>query len=165
MNSYRIGEETFQVELRKAGEGWSLHVDGHEVLPGVAFTRAGGGELAVRAGDSVIRAFVHREGDEFYCHVGGETYRISAFDPMSEAGPGGHGAGEAERILTAPMPGKVVKVLVKAGDEVRRGGKLMVIESMKMETEIVAPADGKVKKVGFAEGGSFKEGELLVEIE
>ncbi|MBI4350207.1 MAG: biotin/lipoyl-binding protein [Elusimicrobia bacterium] len=63
------------------------------------------------------------------------------------------------------MPGKVVKVLVKPGDEVKRGAKLLIIESMKMETEISAPRDGKVSAVKYGEGGVFGEGEVLVELE
>mgnify|MGYP001575447399 FL=1 len=63
------------------------------------------------------------------------------------------------------MPGKVVKVLVKAGDAVKRGAKLMIIESMKMETEIAAPGDGVISAVKYGEGEVFREGEVLVEID
>ena len=119
----------------------------------------------MRLGNSVLPAFVHREENEFYCNVGGETYRISAFDPViGAAASGAHTPDSADKTLIAPMPGKVVKMFVKAGDEVKRGTRLMVIESMKMETEIVAPSDGTVKKIVYGEGDPFGEGESLIEI-
>jgi 3-methylcrotonyl-CoA carboxylase alpha subunit len=65
--------------------------------------------------------------------------------------------------LTAPMPGRVIAVLVKAGDRVSRGAPLIVMEAMKMEHTITAPADSVVDKILCADGDQVKEGvELLV---
>ena len=159
MNLYTIGEEKFEVEFKKDG----VLVNGKEAAKSVVFEQLPGEGLLVKLGDSVLPAFVHREGDVFFCWVAGETYKICALDQDSPQDPSRHEAGE--KALIAPMPGKVVKVLVKAGDRVKRGAKLMIIESMKMETEISAPADGKVAAVKYGEGEVFKEGEVLVEID
>lgn len=164
MNFYKIGEEIFELELKKKEDSCSLHINGREVAAELAFENVNGDALAMRLGNSVLPAFVHREENEFYCYVGGETYRISAFDPVADAASGAHAFDSADKTLIAPMPGKVVKMFVKAGDEVKRGTRLMVIESMKMETEIVAPSDGKVKKIVYGEGDPFGEGESLIEI-
>jgi 3-methylcrotonyl-CoA carboxylase alpha subunit len=67
--------------------------------------------------------------------------------------------------LTAPMPGKVVQVLVKPGETVTRGRALMVLEAMKMEHTITAPADGKIKSVRFAASDLVEEGAELLTIE
>ena len=65
--------------------------------------------------------------------------------------------------LTTPMAGTVVKVLVEAGAEVKSGETLLVLEAMKMETEVTAPKDGKVKSVDVAVGDAVQGGQVLIE--
>jgi len=67
--------------------------------------------------------------------------------------------------LGASMPGKVLKVLVAAGDKVKKGEHLLVSEAMKMETTIQAPSDGKIKAVHVKAGDSIETGDLLIEME
>jgi biotin carboxyl carrier protein len=74
------------------------------------------------------------------------------------------GAAGEQRIL-APMPGKVLRVLVRAGDEVTLRQPLVVIEAMKMENELASPKAGRVKEVGVSEGQSVEAGRLLVIVE
>ena len=66
--------------------------------------------------------------------------------------------------LTAPMPGKVVSFAVKAGDKVSRGQALAVMEAMKMEHTIAAPADGTVEELLYAPGDQVAEGAELLRI-
>jgi biotin carboxyl carrier protein len=73
-------------------------------------------------------------------------------------------AAGTQQVL-APMPGKVVKVLVKAGDEVKARQGLVVVEAMKMENELRSPKDGRVSDVLVAEGASVEAGRLLVVVE
>lgn len=81
----------------------------------------------------------------------------------------GRGAGAVQAAGTqqvlAPMPGKVVKVLVKAGDDVKARQGLVVVEAMKMENELRSPKDGRVSDVLVAEGASVEAGRLLVVVE
>ena len=65
--------------------------------------------------------------------------------------------------LTTPMAGTVVKVLVQAGADVKSGETLLVLEAMKMETEVTAPQDGKVKSVDVAVGDAVQGGQVLIE--
>jgi len=65
--------------------------------------------------------------------------------------------------LTTPISGTVVKVLIEAGAEVRYGETLFVLEAMKMETEVTAPKDGRVKSVDVAVGDSVQGGQVLIE--
>jgi len=65
--------------------------------------------------------------------------------------------------LTTPMAGSVVKVLIEAGAEVKSGDTLFVLEAMKMETEVTAPKDGKVKSVNVAVGEAVQGGQVLIE--
>jgi methylmalonyl-CoA carboxyltransferase small subunit len=65
--------------------------------------------------------------------------------------------------LTAPMGGTVVKVLIEAGADVKSGETLLVLEAMKMETEVTAPKDGKVKSVDVGVGDAVQGGQVLIE--
>ncbi len=67
--------------------------------------------------------------------------------------------------VTAPLSGSVWKILVDEGDEIKAGQVLVVLEAMKMETEITAPADAKVKAVLVAQGESVQGGQGLIEFE
>ena len=69
------------------------------------------------------------------------------------------------QTLCAPMPGKVVKVLVRAGDAVREGQGLLVVEAMKMENEVRSPKDGKVVEVHVQEGQAVESGARLAAVE
>ena len=79
-------------------------------------------------------------------------------------GGGAVQAAGTQQVL-APMPGKVVKVLVAAGDEVKARQGLVVVEAMKMENELRSPKDGRVAEVLVAEGASVEAGRLLVVVE
>ncbi|MBM4355924.1 MAG: pyruvate carboxylase subunit B, partial [Deltaproteobacteria bacterium] len=74
---------------------------------------------------------------------------------------GGAGAG----TITAPMPGMIVKVMVKEGDAVEKGSLLLVLEAMKMQNEIKSPVTGKVRKVAVAAGDSIETRGIMLEIE
>ena len=76
--------------------------------------------------------------------------------------PAASGAGES---ITSPMPGNILAVNVAAGDMVKKGQVLMVLEAMKMENEIMAPQDGKVTSVAVAKGAAVESGALLCTIQ
>ena len=82
--------------------------------------------------------------------------------PAAAPAPAASGAGEA---INAPMPGNILAVNVTAGDSVKKGQVLMVLEAMKMENEIMAPRDGKVTAVAVAKGAAVESGALLCTIQ
>jgi biotin carboxyl carrier protein len=91
---------------------------------------------------------------------------LTAFEP-TVATPTKRAAANRQAVeggITAPMTGKIVKVTVKKGDEVKAGQVLCVIEAMKMENEIVAPKAGAVKEIYVSDGSSVSEGEPLLTI-
>ncbi|MFV0280384.1 MAG: biotin/lipoyl-containing protein, partial [Rhodoblastus sp.] len=91
----------------------------------------------------------------------GRAWRLAAVDPLhvSSEGSGGHGG------LLAPMPGKVISILVEAGAKVDKGTPLLILEAMKMEHTITAPADGVLKAHRFAVGDTVGDGAELVDFE
>jgi 3-methylcrotonyl-CoA carboxylase alpha subunit len=91
----------------------------------------------------------------------GKSWRIARVDVLAEA----EAATEGHGHLASPMPGTVVRVMAAAGDSVKRGQPLMVVEAMKMEHTIAAHADGVVKQVKFRAGDSVAEGVELISFE
>lgn len=86
--------------------------------------------------------------------------------PLPKAkGPSAPPAAGDGKVLCAPMPGVVLAVRVKPGDKVKRGQEVCLLESMKMELNIMASADGIVKNVCVSQGQNVPHGAILVEFE
>lgn len=116
---------------------------------------------------SVDVAFASRpEGGTFDVHLLGRaiTVHLSTRLARRRDGPTSLRASGAQKIL-APMPGKIVRVLVKPGDLVKAKQGLVVVEAMKMENELRAGRDGRVREVPAAEGQSVESGAVLVVVE
>jgi 3-methylcrotonyl-CoA carboxylase alpha subunit len=106
----------------------------------------------------VARVYAHGESDHVF--TGRGATQILAIDLLAHAGEGQADTGR----LTAPMPGKVVSFAVKAGDKVSKGQALAVMEAMKMEHTIAAPADGTVSELMYAPGDQVAEGAELLRL-
>lgn len=112
--------------------------------------------------DGVTRnLFVYRSAEAVEIRSAGESWRFltrpPAWDGRAASGPG-------DGSIAAPMPGKVIAVHVKAGDSVKAGDRLLVLEAMKMEHRLTAPFDGRIESVGVAEGAQVAEGDALVQL-
>lgn len=99
------------------------------------------------------------DGDTRWVFLDGETYELEV------QGTGRKHAGAHVGSLTAPMPATVRKILVKPGAEVSEGDTLLVLEAMKMELPVRAPAAGIVRKIACREGELVQPGVVLVEME
>jgi biotin carboxyl carrier protein len=98
--------------------------------------------------------------------IGGRRFAFEVDDPRSLQGRRGVGAGAAgPRALKAPMPGRVVRVLVGVGDEVVEGQAVMVIEAMKMQNELKSPKGGRVVRVAAGVGDTVGAGDVLAVVE
>src|SRR4029079_12968167 len=105
---------------------------------------------------------------DFDVHLDGRTIPVQirpagSFGRQKKQGAGTTGAGP-QRAL-APMPGKVVRVLVKPGDEVKARQGLVVVEAMKMESEIASPKAGRIKEIAVETGITVEAGRLLAVVE
>jgi acetyl/propionyl-CoA carboxylase alpha subunit len=151
--AFAIGDHTITLAYRHTGEGrFAFAIDG-EPLIAATLVSAGGGDLVVEDEAGVRRRVrVIRDGARH--HVDGlvlvEAPRFP--DHAAQATPG---------ALTAPMPGKVVKLLVAEGDTVALGTPLLVLEAMKMEHSVKAPAAGVVAKLAVAAGDQVAAEQLL----
>jgi len=124
----------------------------------LAIDEARGTRLALRLGEVRLAADVVRDGDELHVFHNGRHAALALVDAIAHAGEREAGSGR----MTAPMPGRVIAVRVARGARVAKGATLLVMEAMKMEHAIVAPADGVVEEVLYGVGDQVAEGAALV---
>ena len=98
---------------------------------------------------------------KYKVNVNGTVYEVEIED-ITGAAPAAPAGGEP---ITSPMPGNILAVNVAAGDAVKKGQVLMVLEAMKMENEIMCPRDGKVLSVAVSKGTAVESGTLLCTIQ
>jgi 3-methylcrotonyl-CoA carboxylase alpha subunit len=139
--------------------GLQLQLDGSTAS--LRYTNLANGALDVRYGDVHAVVHIYRKGDLAHVFTAQGATQIIAIDALAHAG---EAQGDAGR-LTAPMPGKVVSFAVKAGDMVKKGQALAVMDAMKMEHTIAAPVDGKVAELLYAPGDQVVEGAELLRLE
>lgn len=146
------------VAVQGAGEQWTVRMEG-KTLQGSG--RLAGDALRVQIGEQLHRATVIRDGNELYLFGSEGVQRFTLHDPVSEADQSVADAGS----LVAPMPGRIVATLVAPGTAVKRGAPLLVLEAMKMEHTLQAPADGTVQGYRVKAGDQVGDGAVLVDFE
>jgi 3-methylcrotonyl-CoA carboxylase alpha subunit len=152
------GESEHRVRVRFAEHGLRFAFDNAE--HGFAGETLPDGQVSIRLDDRVFKARAVRTGDDWHIFAAGEQRTLT----LKEARPREEGGGRAGS-LAAPMPGRIVQVLSRAGQAVKKGQALLILEAMKMEHTITAPADGVVKEIHFAAGEQVLEGVELVSLE
>jgi 3-methylcrotonyl-CoA carboxylase alpha subunit len=118
------------------------------------------GRLLIRLDERTFKARAVRAGHDWHVFAEGDYRRLSLKQELA-------GAGEDTRAgsLAAPMPGKVIKVMAQTGARVTKGEALLILEAMKMEHTITAPADGVVKEIHYGPGEQVLEGAELITLQ
>src|SRR5689334_5445109 len=164
---WKDGERDVAVIVRRPRNGTlSLELPGGTVEANVQ--RGDNGRLAIRLGNDTFTAAVVRRatndgGIDYTLFADGGNQRLRLVDPLDVTQYEAVASGEGS--VRSPLPGKIIDLRVKPGDTVSRGQPLLVLEAMKMEHTLAAPADGKVKNVRYAVGEQVPEGAELVEFE
>jgi biotin carboxyl carrier protein len=162
-----ILESQFEVEVRQQGSRVLAAVAGRSY--DLELTRASGQDFLILKDGRVFDCRVDgqlRSGSAVNVTIGANHYAVTLVDPKrlrSTLGAGAHGEGAAR--IVAPMPGKVVRVLVAAGQEVEVGHGIVVVEAMKMQNEMKAPKAGAVVSVNVEVGATVNAGDLLAVVE
>jgi biotin carboxyl carrier protein len=97
--------------------------------------------------------------------VGNRIFEVEIFDPRELRARSTAGASHGRQNIAAPMPGKVVRLLVAVGDQVEPGQGLIVVEAMKMQNEMKSPKSGVVVEIKTKDGATVAAGEILIVIE
>ncbi|MFH1278778.1 MAG: biotin/lipoyl-containing protein [Candidatus Eisenbacteria bacterium] len=152
---------TYRVVLEKSEGPTAGRIDEREIA--AVITRPAPHGVTVEIGGRRHRAWVARTDEKVFVHLGGRVYEFEEAGARDAVSAGAAGLGGDS--VSSLMPGKVVKILVAVGDEVKEGQSLVIVEAMKMETPLAAPAAGTVKKVNFAEGDLVDAGKPIVQLD
>lgn len=160
-----IGDKRRIVELGREGQRWRVHLDGQPVETDVAELAPNIFSILLSGRSHEVRITQGADG-RIKLHVANQEFTAEAFDPRAWSGRS-HRALEAKgrQEIVAPMPGKIVRVLVKAGDKVEAAQGLLVVEAMKMQNEIRSPKSGVVERIMAREGQPVNAGEVLAWID
>jgi biotin carboxyl carrier protein len=161
----RQGDREEKVQVRRSGEGyevvvgdWTWHVDAAVVQDGVRSLRVEGEQQEVS---------VRRKGEDWVVVSRQGAVTVSVTDPLTHLANqtrGGKGGRRQQRV-DAYMPGRVVALLAKEGDEVAAGQGVLVLEAMKMENEIRAEHEGRITRIYVEPGQAVDAGNPLFEME
>jgi biotin carboxyl carrier protein len=161
----RIGGDTHIVELERNADRWRVAIDGQPL-------DADGVEIAPNTFSILLRGQSHEirvtpsPNGTLTMQTRLEEFTAEVLDPRAWRGRR-HSVLEAtgRQQVVAPMPGKVVRLLVKAGDAVEAGQGLLVVEAMKMQNEIRSPKSGVVERLHAKEGQPVNAGDILAWVE
>jgi 3-methylcrotonyl-CoA carboxylase alpha subunit len=153
-------ESAFAVTFARDGAAQTLEYAGHRD-PYTWWSGEGAHEFGATIDESRVTGRVFIDGDIFHVFCRGATVAFEWQNLLAHAADAEHGEGR----LTAPMPGKVIAVLVEPGTVVEKGTPLLVMEAMKMEHTIGAPAAGKVAEVLYSVGDQVADGAQLLVME
>jgi 3-methylcrotonyl-CoA carboxylase alpha subunit len=157
--SFKDGETLLEAQVRYRGQRWEITLSGQSTV--ASGKKLDGDRFAVELDDRRLIASVVAVDDKRTVFLQGSTYSLLRDDPLHRVDAGdSHGGG-----LTAPMPGKVVALLAQPGQKVEKGTPLLILEAMKMEHTITAPAAGTLKAFCYAAGEQVSDGAALVEFE
>jgi biotin carboxyl carrier protein len=159
-----IDGKNYRLELDRSDGRWQCRLDGREIQLDAILSRRD--VLSVLIGGKSYEIKRERTATDLHLWVGPVRYSAELRDPRSLRSRRGVGSDEkGPKKLIAPMPGKVVRLLVAEKDQVESGQGIMVVEAMKMQNEIKSPKTGIVQKIVANEGGAVNAGDVLAIVE
>lgn len=153
---FECDDQGFELNLEYSRDGWRMTTQSQQALLNhIAIDQA---DVSIQIDGRHLSGRVVRDDDRFHVFWQGQHRVISWSDPIAHAGESESEGGR----LTAPMPGKIVQLMVDEGASVEKGAPLLIMEAMKMEHTISAPANGKVEALHYAVGDQVAEGAQLL---
>jgi biotin carboxyl carrier protein len=158
-----IDGKNYRLELTRSDGLWDCRLDGREVVVDAVLARRD--VLSVLIAGKAYEIKRERSATDMHLWVGSVRYAVRVRDPRSLRSRQAADDGKGPRKLVAPMPGKVVRVLVQEEAEVEAGQGIVVVEAMKMQNEIKSPKKGVVRKLTASEGANVNSGDVLAIVE
>ncbi len=149
---FEIGGEEREFWLSHDGRGYALHEGARQYSAALTPAEGKGAYVLECEGRRIPLRLAVGDGATFI-HLNGRAWEVGVIDPAERLA--GAGAGAGGDVVLAPMPGVVVSVAVQPGDAVVERQPILVIESMKLETTLTAPREGRVAEISFGPGESF----------
>ena len=158
-----IDGKNYRLELERVDGRWACRVDGRTVEIDAVLARRD--VLSILIDGKAYEIKRERTAVDMHLWVGSVRYAAQLRDPRSLRSRTAADDGKGPRKLLAPMPGKIVRVLVAESAEVEAGQGIVVVEAMKMQNEIKSPKKGVVRKLVAAEGAAVNAGDVLAVVE
>ena len=158
-----IDGKNYRLNLDRADGRWACRLDGREVEVDAILARPD--VLSLRIGNIAYEVKSERVANDWHLWMGSTRFVAEVRDPRSLRGRSRSGDDQGPKKVVAPMPGKVVRFLVRDGDEVELGAGVAVVEAMKMQNEIKSPKKGVVQKILVGEGAAVNAGDVLAVVE
>ena len=158
-----IDGKHYRLDLNRVEARWFCRLDGRELEVDAILARPD--VLSLRIGNLAYEIKSERVANDLHLWVGSTRFAAEVRDPRSLRGRTRVGDDHGPKKIVAPMPGKVVRLLVREGDEVETGSGVAVVEAMKMQNEITSPKKGTVQKILVTEGAAVYAGDVLAIIE
>lgn len=157
----RIGDELYDVDIVMSPNGITAALNGTQY----SVSRRDSGKFTVTIeGIKHVAACVIKD-NKIFADVDGVLFDLTVpSEDMDVAGGADSAVGVKDKIF-APMPGKVVKILVAVGQEVKAKQPMVIVEAMKMENQVNCAADGTVKKINFKDGDQVDTETPIIELE
>lgn len=154
--TFKLGNKTYKIGFEEKEELSLFSIDDEQKE--IEFLRIDESTYSILVDNRSITVGIFREGKKIQVFHEGDLYEIEAIS--------GRDASQAEGAesldITAPMHSRVVKILKKQGDSVEVGDSVIVVEAMKMESELKASASGAVKEIRVKEGETVEKDSVLV---
>jgi biotin carboxyl carrier protein len=158
-----IDGKGYTLELEQAQARWICRLNGRELEVDAVLARLD--VLSLRIGNKAYEVKCERVAGEMHLWVGSARFTAEVRDPRSLRGKTRAADDHGPRKLTAPMPGKIVRVLVSEGAAVESGAGVLVVEAMKMQNEIKSPKKGTIQKILVGAGAAVNAGDVLAIVE
>jgi biotin carboxyl carrier protein len=158
-----IGEKNYRLELDQADGRWSCRLNGRSLDADAVLVCPG--TLSLRLANKCYEVKCERLAGGLKIWIGQDSVNVEVRDPRSLRGRARSGDEHGVKKLIAPMPGKVVRVLVEQGAQVEAGAGILVVEAMKMQNEVKSPKKGTVQKLLVSQGAAVNAGDVLAIVE
>ncbi len=159
-----IDGRDYRLELERKEAGWRCRLDDRDIQIDAVLARPD--VLSILIGGKAYEIKRERVATDMHLWVDNVRYATELRDPRSLRGRRGTAANEkGPQKMFAPMPGKVVRVLIGEAQPVEAGQGILVVEAMKMQNEIKSPKKGTVQKIVVSEGANVNAGDILAIVE
>lgn len=156
-----LNGEKHEIEIKREGEMVFARVDDRQYE--LEASEVESDVYLFKYNNQIFQIYVAPNG---IVNLGNHQLEISITDPKRLRGSSAAGANaEGTSEIKTAMPGKLVRILVEEGTEIKQGEGVLVVEAMKMQNEMKAPKDGIVKEIRFVEGATVNAGDILAVIE
>ncbi len=153
--------------LNQNGNLLEVEVDGKLYKVDLMHTADGTFSILESGHSYNIELVPHEQPKKYTAYTLYKEFEVEVIDAEARylMNRGANGFGSNENTISSPMPGKVVKILVNEGDEIKEGENAIIISAMKMESEYKSPRDGIIKRINVSEGETIEGNQILIELD